>query len=115
MQDSTKTRMSERMARISPKLEERYKEAAKSGKNTLKRVQIDAGFNKNKHSIAWTKMAVMLEQISGIQRIKKKTDIVEPETLPNTLQPCKEIDHQAQHSLQLKIQEKISSPTRPLD
>ena len=107
--------MSERMARISSKLEERYKEAAKSGKNTLKRVQIDAGFNKNKHSIAWTKMAVMLEQISGIQRIKKKTDIVEPETLPNTLQPRKEIDHQAQHSLQLKMQEKISSLTKPLD
>ena len=37
------------------------------------------------------------------------------ETLLNTLQPCKEIDHQAQHSLQLKMQEKISSPTRPLD
>ena len=115
MQDSTKTRMSERMARISPKLEERYKEVAKLGKNTLKRVQIDAGFNKNKHSLAWTKMAVMLEQISGIQRIKKKTDMVESENLPNTLQPCKEIDHQSQHSLQLKMQEKISSPTRPLN
>ena len=66
MQDSTKTRMSERMARILPKLEERYKEATKSGKNTLKRVEIDAAFNKNKHSIAWTKIAVMLEQILGI-------------------------------------------------
>ena len=32
-----------------------------------------------------------------------------------TLQPCKEIDRQAQHSLQLKMQEKISSPTRALD
>ena len=60
-------------------------------------------------------MAIMLEQISGIQRIKKKTDIVELETLVNTLQPYKQIDHQAQHSLQLKMQEKISSPTRPLD
>ena len=66
MQDSTKTRMSERMERISLKLEEIYKEATKSGKNTLKRVEIDAGFNKNKHSIACAKMAVMLEQISGI-------------------------------------------------
>ena len=63
IQDSTKTRMSERMVRISSKL---YKEATKSGKNTLKRVEIDAGFSKNKHSIAWTKMAVMLEQILGI-------------------------------------------------
>ena len=44
-------------ARISQKLEERYNEAAKSGKNTLKQVEIDARFNKNKHSIAWTKMA----------------------------------------------------------
>ena len=42
-------RMSERMVRISPKLEERYKEATKSGKNTLKRVEIDVGFNKNKN------------------------------------------------------------------
>ena len=49
--------MSERMARISPNLEERYKEVTKSGKNTLKSVEIDAGFNKNKHYIAWTKMA----------------------------------------------------------
>ena len=49
--------MSERMAIISPKLEERYKGTTKSGKNTLKRVEIDAGFNKNKHYIAWTKMA----------------------------------------------------------
>ena len=63
IQDSTKTRMSERMARVSSKL---YKEATKSGKNTLKRVEIDTGFSKNKHSIAWKKMAVMLEQISGI-------------------------------------------------
>ena len=54
------------MARVSPKLEERYKEETKSDKNTLKRVEIDEGFNKNKHSIAWTKMAVMLEQIPGI-------------------------------------------------
>ena len=49
--------MSERMARISRKLEERYKEASKSGKNTLKWVEIDAGFNKN---------GVVQEQISGI-------------------------------------------------
>ena len=63
IQDSTKTRMSERMARIPSKL---YKEVTKLGKNTLKRVEIDAGFSKNKHSIAWTKMAVMLEQISRI-------------------------------------------------
>ena len=63
IQDSIKTRMSERMARISSKL---YKEATKLGKNTLKRVEIDAGFSKNKHSIAWTRMVVMLEQISGI-------------------------------------------------
>ena len=37
------------------------------------------------------------------------TDKVEPETLPNTLQPCNENDRQAQHSLQLKMQEKIST------
>ena len=42
-------------ARISQKLEERYKEATKSGKNTLKQVEIDARFNKNKHSIAGQK------------------------------------------------------------
>ena len=54
------------MARISPNLEEIYKEATKSGKNTLKRVEIDAGFHKDKHSIALDKNGVMLEQISGI-------------------------------------------------
>ena len=41
--------MSERMEIISLKLEEIYKEVIKSSKNTLKRVEIDAGFNKNKN------------------------------------------------------------------
>ena len=59
-------RMSERMEKISPKLEEIYKEATKSRKNTLKWVDIDAGFHKNKLSIALDKNGVMLEQISGI-------------------------------------------------
>ena len=46
---------------------------------------------------------------------QEENTLVELETLPNTLQPCKEIDHQSQHSLQLKMQENISSVTKPLN